>query len=83
MVSILLAIVPDYGNEHTTKENKNWTSFKHFAPNLNLNQTHTLITFAVLIKLIKLPCKEIKKHEKCDSSTTQYKALRIFIALTP
>ena len=43
LVSISLAIVPDYGNEYRTKENKNWTSFKNFAPNLNLNQTHTLI----------------------------------------
>ena len=37
LVSILFAIVPDYGNEYTTKENKNRTSFKNFAPKLNLN----------------------------------------------
>ena len=37
LVSILFAIVPDYGNEYTRKENKNWTSFKNFAPKLNLN----------------------------------------------
>ena len=37
MVSILFAIVPDYGNEYTTKENKNSASFKNFAPKLNLN----------------------------------------------
>ena len=37
LVSILFAIVPDYGNEYTTKENKNCTSFKNFAPKLNLN----------------------------------------------
>ena len=37
LVSILVAFVPDYGNEYTTKENKNWTSFKNFAPKLNLN----------------------------------------------
>ena len=36
LVSILFAIVPDYGNEYMTKENKNWTSFKNFAPKLNL-----------------------------------------------
>ena len=42
LVSILLAFVPDYGNEYTTKENKNWTSFKHFAPKLNLN--HNIYT---------------------------------------
>ena len=38
LVSILFPIVPDiYGNEYMTKENKNWTSFKNFAPKLNLN----------------------------------------------
>ena len=37
LVSILFAIVPDYGNDYTTKENNNWTSFKNFAPKLNLN----------------------------------------------
>ena len=36
-VSILFAIVPDYGNEYMTKENKIWTSFKNFAQKLNLN----------------------------------------------
>ena len=37
LVSILFAIVPDYGNEYMTNENKNWTSFKNFAPKVNLN----------------------------------------------
>ena len=38
LVSILFAIGPDYGNEYTTKEIKNWTSFKnYFGPKLNLN----------------------------------------------
>ena len=32
LVSILLAIAPDYGNEYMTKENKNWNSLKNFAP---------------------------------------------------
>ena len=32
---MLFSIVPDY--EYMTKENKNWTSFKKFAPKLNLN----------------------------------------------
>ena len=36
LVSILFAIAPDYGNESMTKENKNWNSFKNFAPKLNL-----------------------------------------------
>ena len=42
MVSILFAIVPDYGNEYTTKENKHWTSFKNLAPKLNLNHNSDL-----------------------------------------
>ena len=37
LVLILFAIVPDYGNKYKTKEKKNWTSFKDFAPKLNLN----------------------------------------------
>ena len=37
LVSILFAIVPDYVNDYMTKENKNWTSSKNFAPKLNLN----------------------------------------------
>ena len=37
VVSILFAIVLDYDNEYTTKENKNWTSFKDFALKINLN----------------------------------------------
>ena len=37
LVSILFAIVPDYGNEYMRKENKNCTSFKNFVPKLNLN----------------------------------------------
>ena len=41
LVSILFAIVTDYGNEYMTKENKNWTSFKNFAPKLNLTTTYT------------------------------------------
>ena len=42
LVSILFAIVPDYGNEYMTKENKNWTSFKNFAPKLNLNHNRDI-----------------------------------------
>ena len=37
LVSVLFANVPHYGNEYTTKENKNWTSLKNFTPKLNLN----------------------------------------------
>ena len=44
LVSILFAIVPDYGNEYMTKENKNWTSFINFAPKLNLNHNRYIST---------------------------------------
>ena len=37
LISILFAIVLDYGNEYMTKEHKNWTDFKNFAPKINLN----------------------------------------------
>ena len=37
LVSILFAIVLDYGNEYMTKEHKNWTGLKNFAPKINLN----------------------------------------------
>ena len=37
LVSISFAIVLVYGSEYMTKENKNLTSFKNFAPKLNLN----------------------------------------------
>ena len=64
LVSILFAIIPDYGNEYTTKENKNWTSFKNFAPNLNLNHNiYTSIYYAAfflsstLYKLKLFLCK--------------------------
>ena len=33
LVSILFTIVPDYGNENMTKEDKNWTTFKILPPN--------------------------------------------------
>ena len=41
LVSIPFAIVPDFGNEYTAKENKTWTSIKNFARKLNLN--HNII----------------------------------------
>ena len=43
LVSILFAIVPDYVNDYMTKENKNWTSSKKFAPKLNLNHNRYVI----------------------------------------
>ena len=45
LVSVLFAIVPHYGNEYTTKENKNWTTLKNFAPKLNLNHNITSLKF--------------------------------------
>ena len=46
LVPILFAIVLDYGNEYMTKETNNWTSFKNFAPKLNLNHNiYTLYCF--------------------------------------
>ena len=45
LISILFAIVPDYGNEYMTKENKNWTSFKNFAPKLNLHLLVFILNF--------------------------------------
>ena len=46
LVSIVFVIVPHYGNEYMTKENKIWTSFKNFAPRLNLNdEPHRLETW--------------------------------------
>ena len=33
LVSIIFAIVPDYGNDYMTKESKNLTSFKIFHQN--------------------------------------------------
>ena len=53
LVSILFAIVPDYGNEYMTKENKNWTSFKNFAPKQNLN--HNIYNLASQIILLYSP----------------------------
>jgi len=45
LVSVLFGIVPHYGNAHTTKENKNWTSLKNFAPKLNLNHNIYFLYF--------------------------------------
>ena len=52
LVSILCAIVPDYGNEYMTKENKNWTSFKNFAPKLNLNHNIYLTLLSIHLSVI-------------------------------
>ena len=46
LVSILSAIVPDYGNDYMTTENNNWTSFKNFAPKLNLNHNRCALTYS-------------------------------------
>ena len=52
LVSIVFAIVPDYGNEYMTKENKNWTSFKNFAPKLNLNHSIYLLSMGLFLTQI-------------------------------
>ena len=54
LVSILFAIVPDHGNEYTTKENKNWTSFKNFAPKLILNHNIYIKTTTIILKTVIL-----------------------------
>ena len=33
LVSVWFAIVPDYGNEYMTNEDKTWTSFKNLHQN--------------------------------------------------
>jgi len=45
LVSILSAIVPDYGNDYMTKENNNWTSFKNFAPKLKFKPQQVRINW--------------------------------------
>ena len=57
LVSILFAIVPDYGNDYMTKENRNWTSFKNFAPKFNLN--HNIILYDLYVHALstKLECQ--------------------------
>ena len=79
MLSILFAIVPDpdYGNEYTTvtKENTNWTSFKNYAPKLNLNH-NVYITKAKLsslswitdiVKKIRTLWHSIQKEKQTES----------------
>ena len=56
--SILFPIVPDYANEYMTKEKKNWTSFKNFAPKLNLNQNTYMKLHAPMLP------KSAKKYGK-------------------
>ena len=64
LVSILFAIVPDYGNEYTTKENKNWTSFKNFPPKLNLN--HNIDKWHQIYGVLKFGIKQADKGEICS-----------------
>ena len=54
LVSVLFAIVPDYGNEYITKENKNRTSFQNFAPKLNWNHNIIIQVLSWNAKLEKL-----------------------------
>ena len=61
LVSILFAIFPEYGNEYTTKENKNWTSFKNFAPKLNVNH-NSYITWHLHQPIVEYNNSVIGKH---------------------
>ena len=49
-IIIVFAIVPDYGNEYMTKENKNWSSFKNFAPKINLKHKIYIYIYTYQIK---------------------------------
>ena len=42
LVSILFAIVLDYGNEYMTKEHENWTGFKKFCTKNKFKPQHNL-----------------------------------------
>ena len=77
LVSILLAIVPDHGNEYTTKENKNWTSFPNFATKLHLN--HNIYNSSLAVKNIKkgsIACGMLKYtdedewSQQCNGNST-------------
>ena len=56
LVSILFAIVPDYGNVYTTKQNKNWNSFKNFAPKLNFNHNRYMNCVSALHYITVVAC---------------------------
>ena len=75
LVSILLAIVPDHGNEYMTKENKNGTSFQNFAPKLNLNHNRYI---SVYDKLWELSCfSESQESELKVKSSFQRNVLHL------
>ena len=65
LVSILFAIVPDYGNDYMTKENNNSTSFKNFAPKLNLNHNIYINQVKKLNEFPKSLVSEIRLLENC------------------
>ena len=64
LVSILFAIVLDYGNEYMTKEHKNWTGLKNFAPKINLN--HNI--YKLLIKTSQNLTDRLFNHNETSSS---------------
>ena len=64
LVSILFAIILDYGNEYMTKEHKNWTGFKNFAPKINLN--HNI--YKLLIKTSQNLTDRLFNHNETSSS---------------
>ena len=55
LVSILCVIDPGYDNEYMTKENKNWTRFKNFAPKLNLNHNINIDILSKNFQISKAP----------------------------
>ena len=59
LVSISFAIVLVYGNEYMTKKNKNLTSFKNFAPKLNLNHNIAILKIIFLLVLLEHTAKSI------------------------
>ena len=54
LVLVLFAIVRDYGNEYMTKENKNCTSFKNFAPKLNWNHVNVHCVIIIIVDFISV-----------------------------
>ena len=63
LVSILFTLVPDYGNKYMTKENKNLTSFKNFAPKLYLHHNTAMLQRKVSINYGRRKKKNIASQK--------------------
>jgi len=73
LVSILFAIVPDYSNDYMTKQNNNWTSFKNFAPKLNLNHNiNNVHHFDHLKNILTVMCLPELAHGASLLSTAEH-----------